>query len=483
MIDLNRRNFTLGALAVGASTLAPPALAQAKKKVTGKTDPDVIVLGAGVSGLNAAWLLQQEGLKVTVLEGRQRVGGRVHTLFDLPGTPEMGFNSMGEGYGRGLDAAERAGVKMMDLSGRFRNGMMTELMIDGKRLTREEWAAAPFNPLPDALKTSMPWEVTNKLVATKKQLADWTTWFEPENAKFDISLHQFLKAQGLSDPAIRLIHDVSPYYGTNAYDVSELMLEFNNGFVMGQMAAGTRSFSVQGGNELLPRGMAALLKDPVQLGKKIVSIDDDGKRVEVRCADGTVYRAGRVICTLPLAALRSVKITPGLSGAQAEAVTNISYQPLSNVFVTSDTPFWESDGWAPGMWTDSDLGTVIPQKFGADENQITGFLVQGRGQLANFWDQIGKEAALARIVATFEQLRPAAKGKIKAHAMHSWRKEEFTGGAFAYFGPGQVSRLVSHIATPHGRLHFAGEHTATGARGLEGALESSERVAIEVMTA
>ena len=80
---------------------------------------DVIVLGAGVAGLNAAWLLEQQGFKVVVLEGRNRVGGRVHTLLDQPGLPEMGFNSMGAGYGRGIDAAKRAGVELYDVAPRF----------------------------------------------------------------------------------------------------------------------------------------------------------------------------------------------------------------------------------------------------------------------------------------------------------------------------------------------------------------------------
>ena len=76
------------------------------------TIPDVIVLGADASGLNAAWLLEQQGMQVLVLEGRKRVGGRVLTLFGQPGFPEMGFNSMAAGYRRGIDAAKRAGVEL-----------------------------------------------------------------------------------------------------------------------------------------------------------------------------------------------------------------------------------------------------------------------------------------------------------------------------------------------------------------------------------
>jgi monoamine oxidase len=480
MTNIDRRSFTFGAMALGAAAAMTGPAARAATAMT--RDADVIVIGAGVSGLNTAWLLEQEGLKVMVLEGRQRVGGRIHTLFDLPGTPEMGFNTMGDGYGRGLDAASRAGVKMVEVGHRWKIGKPQGMVFRGQHLSREAWAAAPFNPLPDAMKTMMPWEVVNTLVATKGKLADWTAWLDPENAALDISMHSFLRAQGLNDAAIALVNDVSPYYGTNAYDISALMLEYNSGFIKTQLEAGLNSWAVKGGNELLPRGMAGLLKRPVLLDKDVVAMDDDGKRVEVRCADGSVYRAGHVVSSVPLATLRNIHLTNGFTGAQAEAVTNMAHQQVATAFVTSSAPFWEEDGLAPGMWTDSSLGTVMPQRFGASGDEVTGFLVQARGRLAQSWDRIGKEATLAQVIAKFEELRPAAKGKLKAHALHSWAAEHFNGGAWAYFRPGEISRLGTEIALPHGRIHFCGEHTAVGARGIEGALESSERVAIELLS-
>lgn len=483
-MEMSRRTFTLGAAAVGAAAaMASPAQAARKAGKSATTRPlDAIVLGAGVSGLNAAWLLEQQGLKVLVLEGRQRVGGRVHTLFDLPGVPEMGFNSMGDGYGRGIDAAHRAGVELIEVGKRYMHGKPQELVLDGKPLTHEQWAAAPFNPLPDALKTSMPWEVTNKLIAMHNPLEDWAAWLDPANASLDISLHAFLTQQGLSDAAIRLVNDVSPYYGINAYDVSALMLEFNSGFVMTQISAGPNSWAIKGGNERLPQGMAALLKGEVLLGKEVVSIDSRTDVAEVRCADGSVYQAGRVVCSLPFSTLRHVAITPGLSGAQARAVATLPYQPLSMAFLTATEPFWEHDGRAPGMWTNSALGTVLPQRFGATADEVTGLLVQARGGLARLWDRLGTEAALAKIVATFEELRPAARGKLKAHRLFSWEAEYFNAGDWAYFAPGQIASFVPTMAEPHGRIHFCGEHTATGARGLEGALESSERAALEILS-
>ena len=476
-MGLTRRDFGLGAAALGVTLMAERVGA----KVARPKDVDVIILGAGMSGLNAAWLLEQQGLKVLLLEGRDRVGGRVFTLMDQPGYPEMGFNSMGEGYGRGIDAAKRAGVELENVAPRFYGGPPQELYLDGKRITRDAWATAPINPFPDRLKGSMPWEVVNKMVSDHNRLSDFNLWNDPSNAKLDISLYSFLKEQGLSDAAIQLA-TVSPYYGTSGYDVSALMLEFNDGFIKGQMAVGSRSLAVKGGNIQLPKGMATLLKGDILLGKEVVAIDNLANRAEVRCADGSVYAAPRVICSLPFSTLRNVAIRPGLNGPQAMAVAEMKYQPISIAFVTVTEPFWDQDGMSPAMWTDDAMGVVMPQRFGADPKQITGLMIQARGHLAQYWDRLGKEGALAFAVHRLETLRPAAKGKVKGAHLHSWTAERFNMGDISYFGPGQIAAFAPSLAKPAGRLHFCGEHTAVNARGLEGALESSERVAIEILS-
>lgn len=486
-MNLTRRHLAFGAAAAGmaaaaAPAVAAPAAASPAPAKSGGAVLDVLVLGAGVSGLNTAWLLEQEGLKVAVLEGRQRVGGRVHTLFDQPGYPEMGFGTMFSGYGRGLDAAKRTGLEMVDISKRSeRNPPM--LVLGGQVIERADWAASPLNPFPAEHKAVMPWELFPRLLTKHNRLKDWATWMEPSSIPLDNSVHDFLKAQGLSDAAIRLAFNVSPYYGTSAYDVSTLMYEFNEGWIKTIMAE-PGAFAVKGGNEQLPRAMAKLLKGDVLLGKEVIGIDSASDAATVTCADGSTFRAKRVVSTLPFSTLRNVRIHPPLEGAQAQAVHTLPYQALSIAFLTVKSPYWEEEKrLGPGMWTDGRLGVVNAQRFGKTPEEVTGLLVWGRGNLANYWDGLGKEAALKMIVNEIETIRPAAKGKIGGAYLHSWKGERFNAGDFSYFAPGQLTSIVGSMAEPHGRLHFAGEHTAKSNRGLESAFESSERAAIEVASA
>ncbi len=487
-MNLTRRRLALGTAAAGVIVATGagivPAIAATPPARPGRGDAmlDVLVLGAGVSGLNTAWMLEQEGLSVAVLEGRQRVGGRVHTLFDQPGYPEMGFGAMFSGYGRGLAVAKRVGVQMVDIRNRMGGGEDPVLVIGGRVITRTEWASSPANPFPAAHKAVMPWELFPRLLAQDNPLKDWTRWMAPDSAPLDISVHEFLKGRGLNDAAIRLAFDTSPYYGTNAYDVSTLMYAASEGWGKAVMAQ-PGAFAVKGGNEQLPQAMARQLKGDVLLGKEVIGIESGAEAVTVTCSDGSSFRARRAVSTLPFSTLRNVRIDPPLEGTQAQAVMTLPYQPLSLAFLTVTAPFWEEERRAPSMWTDGRLGVVSAQRFGADPEEVTGLLVWARGNLARYWDGLGKDAVLKMVVAEIEKVRPAARGKIAGAALHSWTAERFNAGDFSYFAPGQLTRIVATMAEPHGRLHFAGEHTAQASRGLESALESSERVAIEVASA
>jgi monoamine oxidase len=401
---------------------------------------------------------------------------------DQPGVPEMGFNAMAAGYGRGIDAARRAGVELYDIAPRLAKNKL-EMALGGRILTRADWAASPANPFPEGRKTMMPWEIAGALMHQNNPLKDWLQWTDPKNAALDISFHDFLKAQGLSDAAIHLAVDTAPYYGGSSYDISALMYAFADGWTKAQVALGPQSLAVKGGNQKLPIGMAKLLKGDLLFDKEVVGVSSDAAGATVVCQDGSTYRARRVVCGLPFSTLRRVKLDPGLTGMQAMAVETIAYQLISNIFITAKSPFWEKDKLSASMWTDGVAGTVIAQRFGETDDDITGLLVQARAGLSAYWDRLGPAEAMRRVVAEIEAIRPAAKGQLVGAAYHSWAMEPFNAGDWAYFSPGQVARFANAMSAPAGRVHFCGEHTATGNRGLEGAFESSERVALEVLGA
>ena len=441
---------------------------------------DVLVIGAGLSGLYTALLLEELGVSVQIIESRSQVGGRLRTLYDLPGHPEVGGNTMASGYGRMIDMARRTDVQLIDYAPRMFGGPPPALVMDGALLTRAEWSASSHNPFPDNFRDSMPWELIGKRIAKANPLAASTDWLEPKFRSLDVPLHNYFREQGLSDAEVRVAYDTSPYYGTSAWDVSALMYLFNERWIREQVAIGQAAYAVEGGNQRLPEAMAGQLKREIRFGQDVAAIEDRGNGVRVRCKSGEAYDAPFVICSTPFSKVRDIGISPPLAELQREAVTTLRYMRNTLVFLVPKRPFWEADGLSPTMWTNGGLGTVMAQRFGEDPAEVTGLVVNARGWVADQLDRLGAAEAQAYVIREIEQLRPAAKGALEAGGFHSWWLDPHNAGDWAIFAPGQVQGLLPTMAEPHGRIHFCGEHTGTMNRGMEAAMESAERVVLEV---
>jgi monoamine oxidase len=80
-------------------------------------------------------------------------------------------------------------------------------------------------------------------------------------------------------------------------------------------------------------------------------------------------------------------------------------------------------------------------------------------------------------------LRPASAGQLEPVAYKSWQTDPWAGGTWSVWSPGQPQAFLPALAEAEGRLHFCGEHTALSNRGMEGAMESGERAALEVLAA
>jgi monoamine oxidase len=475
-MQIDRRRFTLGAAGMGL------ALAMAGCGLGARTRRyDVVILGAGVAGLHAAHLMEKAGYSVAVIEARDRVGGRVFTLEDLPGHPEMGFNSMGAAYGRGLDLVRQLDIGMEEVGARYSFGPQPGLYIGGEHLTVEQWASHPANPFPERFKAMPPSFVGMAVVMQNPPIANWMEWNAAKHAALDIPFSEFLAAQGLNAEAIRLAHDHIPYHGSNATDVSSLMMAYNTGFVQGQIAAGPQSYAITGGNIKLPRAMAARLAGEVFLDMPVASIENSGAGAVVTCRDGSRFEADKVISSIPLPALRNIDLGLDIPAEQAAAIAETPYNAVTIAMLSATEPFWEEDGQSPSMWCDNFVSQVIAQRYGETPEEVTGLMVMARGDLAEQWDEMGREAVTERLLAEFEALRPAAAGKLQPTYFHSWAQEEFTGGTWAYYHPGQATRFPAIIANPAGAVHFCGEHTEFAARGVEGALASAERASLEIL--
>ena len=412
--SISRRQFIQSTAAVSLAFATP-------KIAWGQTSADVIIIGAGMSGLSAALSLEDHGIDVLVLEGKNRVGGRVYSIDNVPGSPEGGANAI---VGpRPVAVAKRFGVELIDRSNRSGTSRGRLLVLNGKIISPSDWPDSPQNPFPKESREKMPWAYVSPIVSQNNPLKSLADWVDPAHASYDISLHAFLRKQGVGDRIIQLAVDTNCLYGTSAHDASALMPLRND---VWRQKLGRINFVGKGGNQRVPEGIARNLKRRVALHKAVSGIRSEADGVDVYCSDGAQYRARFVICSVPVPVFRNLRIEPVLTGIQEQAVKTMDYTLSTQVHITAKRPFWEDDGLPPSMWTDGPAGMVSASRNEAGE--ITSLAARASGFMARYLDRLGPEGAKAAVIKYIEEFRPAAKGQLTALYFHSWELDRFAGG-------------------------------------------------------
>jgi len=446
---------------------------------------DVLVIGAGLAGLAAALRLQQSGCDVEVLEAKSQVGGRIRSVRRGDGVEEAGGTTIGGGYRRVIEAAARYGEELIDATPMLAFFREQDLVLRGEIIRQSEWPTHPANPFPPGDKALMPWNFGRILTARENPLREPGTWLEPESAHLDVSMHQWMTGLGLDDETVALGYGLNTSYGRDAHDVSALMMLARAAFSTAQrrqVPEGVVGYTVRGGAQRIPEAMAKALVNEVRFGKTVVGIEDGAAEVSVHCAGGISYRTDRVVCAVPFPALRRLTLRPALAGRQAQAVADVPSQPMTQFYFATKSNFWEHDGYAPSLFTDGLAGMVAASRRGEDPEQVTGLTAWVMGRNALRLDSVSAERAAAKVVEEIESVRPAARGQLDCIGRQSWAADPLAGGGWAYFRPGQIARFGSSMSAPHGRIHFCGEHLARIDRGMEGAMESGERAAEEIIS-
>ncbi len=469
---ISRRHSIMLAGAAGLAATRPARAAAAKL--------DVLVLGAGFAGLYGASLLEQSGMKVQVLEGSSRIGGRAWTAYDIPGHPELGCAQIGAMYARVRATAAKYNIKL----GQPPAGTASEthqlpmtISVNQQPVIRVPWAESPENPLQGAERKLLPNLIYPSYVAKAMPLKSIYDWYDPKFASYDhLSLHQLMTQHGASPEAIKLAdYDV---YSNNTDDWSALDALRKNFYYGWEGAHGMFDTAVDG-SSAITNAMAAHLATPVLLNKFATTISQDKNGVTVECEDGTTYQASFLLCAIPFSVLRGIKLDTPLPAPQSRAIHQMDYSKIVSIWVKAKRPYWKEDGLPVNFWSNGPEERMFatPSRVQAEPN-LSFYL---RGEHALKVSAMTPEAAFAYVSDRMAAVRPSTRGALELLHVQSWPGYKFNRGGYAYFKPGQINDFGQTMAAPAGRIHFAGEHTAKLSTGMEGACESGERAAIEIL--
>jgi monoamine oxidase len=400
----------------------------------------VVVIGAGFAGLLAARRVAQAGHEVVVLEARNRVGGRVWSHELIPGDPRS--------------IVERGGEFVLDGYDLMR-GVMGEL---GLRLADMTMSYYEREPRGGAATTHQDMARCAEVVAA---------------------------AAARARPGTPLAEVAGSWRGSAAALAAYVSrVEVTNGVAAGTLAGAaaidvTAGFErrpcwrVAGGNQLVARGLAGRLRTPVWLGNpvRLVEHDQDGVRVLTQAGE---VSGDAVIVALPMAVLRALPFSPPVPGRYQAAWQRAGlahnaklHIPLRRPATASAVQSVPDRFWT---WTATDgSGLIQPvlHAFGGTQEGLAALAVAD-----------GPASWASRAAA----LRPELSLDLSRAMLTTWNDDPWAGESYSALTTTVAEGDDELMATPIGRVHFAGEHTAGAWAGLmEGALRSGARAASEVL--
>jgi len=484
---MNRRDFARRMLGTFATAALVPShlrlVATDAWKPSSTPRKRVIVLGAGLAGLSAAYELSRAGHDVVILEARTRAGGRVYTVrepFPDGLYAELGATRISDtndwvmkyvsAFSLQLEPFKLAGRDVVHVRGK-------RIVVDDER--QVDW---PVRLTEEERRLGRPGMQERYISAVLDEIGDAGAPDAPPRtlAKYDsVSYTEFLRRQGASPDAITLLTLGS---GSNEHGEASSLMRLRARVWRGRTKVWSK---IRGGNDQLPKAFARVLADRIHYRSAASHIEQSSTGVRVvveRNGLRETVEGEYLVCTIPLPVLRRLSITPSLPSEVQTVIRDCGYGSATKVVLQTRSRFWEAEGLSGFGVTDRpgqeiwNIGAAQPGTRGLLIVYTTGSTIP---RLAG-----PKEAdRVAWGAHEAEHLFPGLTRALEGGMSYCWDEDPYSRAANPQPRPGQLIDFQGTLRKPVGRLVFAGDHASAWPGWMQGALESGLRAAREMLVA
>jgi monoamine oxidase len=494
--SMSRRRVVQGGLALlaGLGTSSPPVQKRGQRppqQLARSSDSKILVVGAGIAGLTAAYRLRQAGLRVDVIEATSRVGGRIRSVIH-PSSPQRGQFIH-------PPIAVELGGEFIDSGHTALRSLATELELEVIDLQQV-----------DADLMAQTWHFNGQIL----DLDYLIEAFIPMVAQFQRDLRQLgpepITYHAPSPAAIQLDHDSLADYlealegdatlkrliwvaylnefgrEPNEQSCLNLLQLISNGPNSWQIyGQSDERYTIMGGNAQVPQRLAQRLSNHIETGTCLESIrtQSEGQyQVSLRTGGSSrEYIYDHVVLAIPFSILRQVALHLDLPPVKQRAIAQLGYGTHTKLLTHYQEPIWRTRYHSTATtFSDLEFQSIWESSRYASSGWLANLtggqrgLTQGTNSPEFQAQQLTQE--LEQLFPGISQLRDGRP--IRAH----WPGEPYQQGSYACYLVGQWTQFGGAEAESVGNLWFAGEHCSTQAQGyMEGACETGETAAIRIL--
>jgi len=456
------------------------------KSLSKASQPTIVIIGAGMAGLNCAYQLKKSGYSATVYEAANRTGGRMFTKKDIvaPGLyTELGGEFIDTEHKDMLQLCREFGLSLIDT--RTREELQYErdsFYIDGRFYSEAEVINA-FQPY------------ASRIAADIRSLPATMTYdnHDATTRRFDMmSITGYLDSIGMTG-FIRKGIEVAyvTEYGLEADVQSSINFLYlfsantNQGFEI--FGTSDERYKIEGGNQTLTNVLYEQVKDKVILEHQLMRIKEAPAGYALTFKRGnttTTVNADMIVSTIPFSVLRNVELNVALPEWKRNAINGLGYGTNSKLLLGFKSRVWRNYKYSGYVFTDKAIQTGWDNSFGQSGNS-GGFTVYGGGNAGLALGTGTAESQSAKFVDQLEKMWPGCKSQYNGSAkrMH-WPEYPYTKGSYACYKVGQYTSIRGAEIKPVGNFYFAGEHCSSYYQGfMNGAAETGRMAAQNILKA